>query len=508
MSKKLLVFMAILLSICLFASCSELTGETGHNGVEPDIPANIDTPVTDPVPDDSESSDSVEDSSVSTETESGQASVTEDTTENVSDVTEESEPVSEQEIDVGPYSAPRKTKEIYSPDDGREFRIYGVTYSDNDYSVVFGECAVGAVVTVTTADGEYSVQSIGGNFALRVYSPEKELEFNAVQSYDGNQIGEPVSWSGKIKKSSYYDDSWRTICGYDNQLFFNKMLPYFRNTNLMSDDKVDSIKKNITKRVGKLAAQVITLDDGTTVEKPCELIYVIAPSSITVYPELVPEQFEHGEGESKFDQAVAVLEESGATVIDLREAFIAHKNDIMPLYYKYDSHWAEYGAYIAYVELFNYISEKYPEAAPRRFDEFTWDSGYYTLGDFLYYLEIDEGGLIYEKSYVHSFNFEPVECVANFKRYKRDDGLAYRAYSDQVQRGAMYETGRDELPNMYVFRNSYGAQISDLIIERGNNTYLNTMFTFSFNLAQVLKKEPDYVIYIVSEWELDSILDN
>ena len=71
-----------------------------------------------------------------------------------------------------------------------------------------------------------------------------------------------------------------------------------------------------------------------------------------------------------------------------------------------------------------------------------------------------------------------------------------------------YTTGNEDLPDIYIFRNSYGAALFDLLIERSNRCVFNTMFSYTFNMAQIRQADSDYVIYCVTEWELNNIYDN
>lgn len=398
------------------------------------------------------------------------------------------------------YSAGPFVPEVYDPNaDNDPLEVYSATYSDGDNGVIFGQCAVGATVTVTLPDGEFSVQSEGGRFAIRVRSATAKLEAVITQSYNGEQIGEALNWSGKLKVPDHGESNFDALIGYSNQGYFKKMLPDFTHTNLIDEGNVGTI----TQRIKTRAAQLKALSDG------CELIYLIAPSVITAYPELVPpEVATQGEGKSKLDQTIEILESAGAKVIDVRDTFEAHKNDAIPLYYNYDSHWTEYGAYLAYVELFNYISEKYPAAAPRKFNEFNWTWSQCTLGDMPYYFCVKDSDSVSEYSVLRTMNFETSPIIEAIERYTVENSLAFRSYSDEMNDGGTYATEREDLPNLYVFRSSYGMQMYDLIPERGNNTFMHTCFYYTFNLSKIVKTEPDYVIYIISEWDIDEILYN
>lgn len=397
------------------------------------------------------------------------------------------------------YAAPLKTAEIYDPAaQNRSLKVFGASSSDGEYIAVYGECATGALVSVQNDSGTYTVQSFGGNFAARVKNPANTASLEITQSYNGTQIGEAVTWQGSVLQPKYGDD-WGVWIGGENQGFFHKMIPDFEHTNLLDDATLDSIRDRYAGRVETLK----TVGDG------CELIAVLVPSAMTVYPELVPaEAAVPGEGQSRFDQMATVLTEAGVKVIDVRKTFAEHKNDSLPLYYRYDSHWADYGSYLAYVELFDYISDRYPAAVPRTFDEFTWNWGYYTGGDMPYYFDIDYGGTIYEYTYLRKMNFDVIPAVKALQRYKKSDSLAYAAYGDEVVSGKTYTTNRSDLPDLYVYRNSYGAGIYDLILERSDKITFHPTFSYTYNIAQIKKTEPDYVVYIMSEWDFGNIINN
>ncbi|MBR5445502.1 MAG: hypothetical protein IKV57_05240 [Clostridia bacterium] len=401
--------------------------------------------------------------------------------------------------DWSEYSAPPKTPDVYNPDtDNRTLKIHGAAVSDGDFCVAYGECAVGATVTVKTEWGTSSVVSEGGVFAIRFENPDGTAIMDVTQTYEGKQIGDTLHWEGEVVVPNYGQD-WGVWIGGENQSFYYKNIPDFEHTNLMSDKVVADVTARYADRVEKLK----TIDDG------CELIYLMIPAAMTVYPELVPEEVATpGAGQSRFDQLAEALTNAGATVIDMRETFSERKNDALPLYCNNDSHWADYGAYIAYVELFDYISDRYPEAAPRKFDEFKWEWDYYTRGDMPWYNDLDQGGKIYEYCCVRSLNFDAHPAVRALTRYPKKWSLAWSEHSSEIQNGNNYNTHRDELPDVMVLRNSYGVYMYDMIVERSDKAFMMPTFSYAFNFAQIKKNAPDYVIYILTEWDFHQIIDN
>lgn len=95
-------------------------------------------------------------------------------------------------------------------------------------------------------------------------------------------------------------------------------------------------------------------------EQGTALLVVIAPNKNTIYPERVPSEIPVIGAESGLDQLADYLQEHGATqILDLRPALLAAKQQGQ-IYYATDTHWNDYGAFIAYQEIMAALSTKYP----------------------------------------------------------------------------------------------------------------------------------------------------
>jgi hypothetical protein len=231
---------------------------------------------------------------------------------------------------------------------------------------------------------------------------------------------------------------------------------------------------------------------------------------MSVYPELVPEEYAPANGKTRLDLTIEALKNGGATVLDLKSVFAKHKNDKMPLYYKLDSHWADYGAYIAYTELFNHISQKFPAAKPRPVSDFKWNPKYYQSGDMSYYLATDRKEArdfqenIKEFAYYRMFNVNVPISVTSSPRYVNTDKLSYHNLMTPEK---TIRTNNSELPNCLVMRDSFSTQIYDILAERMNSTHYLGMWDYTWDNSRIYNEQPDYVIYILSEWNLDSIIN-
>ena len=399
------------------------------------------------------------------------------------------EPTESSKEEKHPHEESTTSEEPEKPVEGGIEIVY-VSYSKYPYGAVVGKCAEGAVVTAKSNTDEASARSWHGWFAVRINCPHSRTTYTFTQTVNGKQVGEPVKQSlFPVTPSS---DMWPIIVGKDSQLFLQKMLPDFQQTNVPADSAFTSFSERVAAHLQQLRG----------IKNNAEIIYMVVPSCMTVYPELVPEQYKQGTGKSKLDKTLEAAKKGGATVIDLRTAFAAHKNDEMPLYYKFDSHWTEYGAFVAYTELFEEIGKRFPASKPRSIDEFDWRGKSYESGDMVYYLQM-EREVVHDYGYLRVMKFDDKSGASKVQRYLNSDRLTY---SDYVTWENTHISGDQNKPSALILRDSYSTQIYDILAERFNKTHFAGMWSYSWNIAQISKDKPDYVIYILSEWNIDSIL--
>lgn len=93
-------------------------------------------------------------------------------------------------------------------------------------------------------------------------------------------------------------------------------------------------------------------------------VVVIVPNKNTVYGEYLPDDIVKHRSTTRLDQLVSHLEKhSTIRIIDLRERFQEARSG-RPLYWKTDSHWNSYGAYVAYSEIMRHMAGKIPSLRP------------------------------------------------------------------------------------------------------------------------------------------------
>lgn len=358
--------------------------------------------------------------------------------------------------------------------------------------VMFGKCAMDAEVTATIGDESITVESYMGYFSVSFTKSGGLHEVTFTQTVDGEPFDEPRTYRAMPTTSKMVGEQAVIASNEKFQFFLSKMIADYEGNNLYSDQDIINMVARIKTRLSNLQAN----------NPDAEIIYMVVPSPMTIYPELVPDTYTQAvEGNTRLDQVLSGLETSGATVIDLRDTFYEHKDDEMPLYYKLDSHWADYGAYLAYVELFNHISEKFPDAAPREMEDFNWEEGYYRSADVIMYLDYPQAD-VEEYGYYRQFNIEIPEVINTVPRYR----LPQLLYSEQSTAEKYFDTNRENLPSCIVYRDSYGAGIYDLIPERMNSTHYVGMWNYAWSNSQIQAENPDYIIYLLAEWNLNEIV--
>lgn len=99
------------------------------------------------------------------------------------------------------------------------------------------------------------------------------------------------------------------------------------------------------------------------------MLFIIAPDKSTVYPQFMPDEIPViGDESPRVDQFINYIN-GELDVVDLRPTLIDAAKE-MQVYSKTDTHWNCLGAYYAYQEILNRLTNSYPELQPRRLDEY------------------------------------------------------------------------------------------------------------------------------------------
>lgn len=99
-------------------------------------------------------------------------------------------------------------------------------------------------------------------------------------------------------------------------------------------------------------------------------LFVIVPNKSTIYPEFMPDNIRQVHNRSRLDQLLDYTRVySKVRILDLRSALKKAK-DRYPVFYKTDSHWNDFGAYVAYTEIMKYLNIYHKDETPMPLSRF------------------------------------------------------------------------------------------------------------------------------------------
>lgn len=185
------------------------------------------------------------------------------------------------------------------------------------------------------------------------------------------------------KFSSYYNDSFslRGHLIYLNNLFTYKIFRVSASEKVIIGkqgwlflgkatqfaNEIDYIRNLQPFTEGQLRHWQILLEERRNwlEQRGIHYIFTIAPNKSTIYPELLPDAIKKSPKPSRLDQLINHLQKNSTMkILDLRPALREAKK-IRPVYHQTDTHWNDWGAYIAYREIINQLKRYYDFISPR-----------------------------------------------------------------------------------------------------------------------------------------------
>jgi alginate O-acetyltransferase complex protein AlgJ len=145
------------------------------------------------------------------------------------------------------------------------------------------------------------------------------------------------------------------VMGKDGFLFFagDEEVENFMGLRPMPDCDLDSWVKLFQRRASWLASRNIPF------------VLTIAPDKQSVYPEMMPDSIARSTSKSRADRFIdAIRARTTVPVLDLRALLINEKHN-RRTYWRTDTHWNTWGAYVAYRELLTTINGASPNLAAR-----------------------------------------------------------------------------------------------------------------------------------------------
>ncbi len=436
---------------------------------------------------------------------------------------EESEEVSvensDEEISVGENQTPAPT-------------VAGIVNIEPTKVAVYGTCVENANIRVEGGVEVATTQAHGTYYIVEVdiYDRNTLLRVSAQQGDDEASPEREIVARKDATADTLLDGNSVSI-GVNSRLYFDKFVEDASGKNLYTASQLSSIREYVSDTV-------TSYYNDRAGSQAVELIYVLVPNSATldikngnsVFPEGVVSET----NSTVYSQVLETLNQTRATVIDMLSVFEAASKDedaiakYGNIYRETDSALSDYGAYLTYSEIMNVVAKRFPDAAPKTLDDFTWTPSEIMGGNLVKYRELDKN-VIKENTVIaapkfsldYGTNGAGSAKISSIVKYLDKKDSDYNFFTDVntddgisgiAERWLIDDTTRTDvdLPSALIYRDYSSLSFSDILCERFGKVLLGKSGELSINLSATAQyaegddRVVDYIIVIVSEENLDT----
>jgi alginate O-acetyltransferase complex protein AlgJ len=194
-----------------------------------------------------------------------------------------------------------------------------------------------------------------------------------------------VHWNNLLTyKIFHVSASDKVVIGKRGWLFLGNINKYF--------DEVDYYRNLRPFTAGELRYWRILLEERRDwlKRRGIHYLFAIAPDKSTIYPEFMPRSIQKINHRSRLDQLVAYLGRySSLKILDLRPALREAKK-IRPAYHRTDTHWNDWGAYVAYGEIIKRLQQDFRFLRPRPLSQYRIERPEFRNGDLVLMLTLPD----------------------------------------------------------------------------------------------------------------------
>lgn len=225
-------------------------------------------------------------------------------------------------------------------------------------------------------------------------------------------------------------------------------------------------------------------------------IFLVAPEKASIYPEFLPDSWQRRPGPSRLDQLTGYLKtHTNIDIIDTAAILKQAKTEQI-LYYKGDTHWNSYGAFLIAQEILRTLSNSFASVKP-----FSKDSWQFTSTNF-------KGDLANMLGLARLLSENCIDINLTKTRGPHR-ATAYKLPLIEGCTGPCYaiETANSSLPRALFLRDSFMGSVEPYLSE--NFKFSDYYWTSRFAQDVILSEKPDVVIQEIAERHLyDSMPDN
>jgi hypothetical protein len=262
------------------------------------------------------------------------------------------------------------------------------------------------------------------------------------------------------------------IASEENWLIFADIesIPDFQNTWPFSDEELQVIEQKVLGLDAYLA------------NKGIELYFIFPPNKNTIYPDYLPPEIPVIGEISRMDQITEIFKAHEEIIfVDLEKIFIEEK-ETNQLYYSTDSHWNNWGAFIAYRALAERIHEDFPEIQPHPFDHFALPPASVSPGDIADMVMLNISEEFTQSISRNWMNFSTSEN-GNLRRYFQPDSKG---------------------PRLIMFHDSFGFKLLEFFLD--HFSYSSFVHGWLIDPLIIEAEQPDIVIVEMTERKLFYLL--
>ncbi|HOY33061.1 MAG TPA: hypothetical protein PKW80_14370 [Bacteroidales bacterium] len=226
--------------------------------------------------------------------------------------------------------------------------------------------------------------------------------------------------------------------------------------------------------------------------------YLVFPTmSYAVYEEYIGPRLWRYHQKSKLEQLLEYLKlNTDLDIIDIHNPLMeAKKNNYADLYYRSNSHWTHYGAYVAYAAMIEQISRDYPETGtPLPLKDITWIKFPNYKPDLYVLIAIEK--FVKYCEYMPSNDKLTAATETTYPVYPEfsSPAPAYCFHNKTINN-----------PSVLMYGDSFGGFLLYYLTNNFSKTYF--LYTHLFYPTIIEKEKPDIVIQEMADYTIYKILD-
>lgn len=267
----------------------------------------------------------------------------------------------------------------------------------------------------------------------------------------------------------------KAFLGSDGWLFYKAehSINNFQNKNLFTDSQLEKIKANILTRKELLEKQGI------------HYYILIAPDKNRIYGEYYYPEIKKVAPKGRAEELISFLSDCDLNIVYPLTKMLDAKSD-GTIYYRLDTHWNNYGAFVGYSELMNEIKADHPNLKSLTLSDFNIKTRPEKGGDLLNMLNVPVAKLKLKNNSI--LQLHP-QTPYSYKYIKNKGREGVKTRNDSPLNNL----------RVFVLRDSFTTAMEPYISETFQESEFVWTHNFNSQYENILKYKPDIVIHEMVE---------